>query len=231
MGGYFLAMAALAAVWPLAGTVAPAVGLIFLTGIFDGPGLIGLISIRQRLAPEHLRAQIFTTANSIHSAVIAPGAWWRGLPPRTRKRLRIGLLAGFVVVCVLGFLLARFLQTENVERDADLALIQAETRGDVNAMLDKLSGCRQSPSCVAAVRANARNPRLLRNGPVKILLINSPTAYSLTGATGKTRFAWTVIGKLPVVQCIGVRRSGSFLTGIKVTLLTLSPPIPNEADC
>jgi hypothetical protein len=40
-----------------------------------------------------------------------------------------------------------------------------------------------------------------------------------------------VIGKLPVVQCIGVRRSGNFLTGISVTLLTLSAPIANEGGC
>ncbi len=66
---------------------------------------------------------------------------------------------------------------------------------------------------------------------MKILSLNSPTAYALTGATGKTRLAWTVIGKLPVVQCVGVRRSGNFITGIDVTLLSLSAPIPNEADC
>ena len=41
----------------------------------------------------------------------------------------------------------------------DLALIQAQTRGDVNGMLDRLSGCREHPACVASVRANASNPR------------------------------------------------------------------------
>jgi predicted MFS family arabinose efflux permease len=38
-----------------------------------------LISIRQRLAPPHLRAQIFSTANSLHSAVFAAGAAGGGL--------------------------------------------------------------------------------------------------------------------------------------------------------
>ena len=79
IGGYFLAMAASAAVWPLAGTVVVALLMIFLTGVLDGPGLVGLISIRQRLAPPHLRAQIFSTANSLHSAVIAAGAAGAGL--------------------------------------------------------------------------------------------------------------------------------------------------------
>jgi hypothetical protein len=128
-------------------------------------------------------------------------------------------------------LLARFLSTENVERDDDLALIQAQARGDVNGMLGKLSGCRESPGCVATVKQNAANPRLRRAGAVKILSIKSSTSYSPTGATGNTRLAWTVIGKLPVVQCIRVRRTGNFVKGIKVSLLTLSAPIPNEADC
>jgi hypothetical protein len=127
--------------------------------------------------------------------------------------------------------LARFLSVENAERDDDLALIEAEARGDVSSMLDQLSGCRESPSCVASVRANASNPRLRRAGAVKILLLKSPTAYSLTGATGQTRLAWTVIGKLPVVQCVTVRRRGNVLQGITLTLLALSAPIPNEGYC
>jgi hypothetical protein len=98
-------------------------------------------------------------------------------------------------------------------------------------MLRQLDGCREVPSCVATVTANAHNPRLLRSGAVKILSLESKTAYALTGATGETRLAWTVIGKLPVVQCIEVRRSGSALTGMTVTLQSLSAPIPNEGGC
>jgi MFS family permease len=79
IGGYFLVMAASAALWPLAGSVAVALVLIFVTGVLDGPGLVGLISIRQRLAPAHLRGQIFSSANSLHSAVAALGAAGAGL--------------------------------------------------------------------------------------------------------------------------------------------------------
>ena len=84
---------------------------------------------------------------------------------------------------------------------------------------------------MAGVESNAGNPRLRRAGAVKILSLKSSTAYTPMGATGKTRLAWTVIGKLPVVQCVEVRRSGNPLKGINVTLLSLSAPIPNEADC
>jgi hypothetical protein len=139
----------------------------------------------------------------------------------------LGVLA---FLAISGFL-ARFLSVENTERDADLALIEAQARGDVAGMLDRIAGCRAQPACVASVRANASNPRLRRAGAVKILQLSSSTAYALNGANGRTRLAWTVIGQLPVVQCVGVRRSGNPLTGVKITLTSLSAPIPNEADC
>jgi hypothetical protein len=151
--------------------------------------------------------------------------------PRVRAKRILLILAGIVVFIVISGLLAQFLSTENTERDADLALIQAEAKGDVAGMLAQLNSCRQTPSCVAVVRQNAADPRLLRAGAVKILSLKSSTSYALSSTTGKTRLAWTVIGKLPVVQCIEVRRTGSFFAGMTVTLLSLSAPIPNEADC
>jgi hypothetical protein len=160
-----------------------------------------------------------------------PRQWWRGLEPSQRRRVRIALAGATLVVLVGAVVLARFLSVENTERDADLALIEAQARGDAAAMLERLDGCRAKPACVAAVRANVANPRLRRPGAVKILQLESPTAYSLGTATGRTRLAWTVIGTLPVVQCIRVRRTGNFLTGIDVSLLEVSPPIPNESGC
>jgi hypothetical protein len=134
-----------------------------------------------------------------------------------------------VVFLAISALLARFLSIENAERSKEFVLLRAQARGDVSGMLAQLTGCRQRPVCVALVQANAR--RLHRPGAVKILSLKSRTAYSLTGATGVTRLAWTVIGRLPVVQCVQVRRTGNALTGIQVALLSLSAPIPNEADC
>lgn len=145
---------------------------------------------------------------------------------------RIALIGvGVVVFLAISGLLARWLTVENLERDQDLELVQAETRGDAAAIIGKLSGCRRSAACRASVRRLLADPRLRRRGEVKILSLESPTAYTLTGATGKTRLAWTVIGTLPVVQCIDVHRSGSFVTGIHVSLMSISPPIANEGDC
>ncbi len=160
-----------------------------------------------------------------------PRAWWLGLPARKRRLLRALLAAGVVLVLVVSVVLARFLSVENAERNDDVALLQAEVRGDLAGMLDQLSGCRQNRSCLAVVRADASDPHLHRHGAVKILRLDSKTAYSLSGATGKTRVAWTVLGQLPVVQCVDVRRSGNFLSGIHIQLIGLSAPIDNEGIC
>jgi hypothetical protein len=160
-----------------------------------------------------------------------PRAWWSGLAARRRRALRAALAIGVIIVLLVGALLGRFLSTENSERNDEVALIGAEARGDVAGMLALLSGCRQSPSCVALVRADAGNARLRRAGAIKILSLKSSTAYALSSSSGKTRVAWTVIGKLPVVQCVEVRRTGNFFSGITISLLSLSAPISGEADC
>jgi hypothetical protein len=152
--------------------------------------------------------------------------WWRQIPPRRRVAI---VLAGVVVFLAISALLARYLLTENAERNDILAVLQAQAGGDTARELALLDDCRAKPSCVATVRASA--VRLKRPGAVKILAIKSPTAGSLTGATGTTRVAWTVIGRLPVVQCVLVRRTGNALQGLHVALLSLSAPIGNEAEC
>lgn len=148
----------------------------------------------------------------------------------TRKRVAM-IGVAVLAFLALSFLLARWLQVENIERDDDLELIQAETRGDARAMLAMLHDCPPGSPCAGSVKADTVNSRLLRTGAVKILQLESNTAYSLTGSTGETRLAWTVLGKLPVVQCIDVRRTGNVLSGIDVTLLRVSTPIVNEANC
>lgn len=151
-------------------------------------------------------------------------------PPSHRRAKQLVLIgAGVLLFLAISGLLARFLSVENVERDDLVGVLQAQANGDAQAMLSRLSGCRERPQCVAAVEQNAT--KLRRKGPVKILTLTSPTAYALTGATGTTRVAWTVIGHLPVVQCVAVKRSGNALTGISVKLESIGPQIPGEADC
>jgi hypothetical protein len=150
---------------------------------------------------------------------------------RTRLKRTILIAIGALLFLAISAWLARFLTTDNLEREEDVALIRAEARGDAAAIISRLENCRASPSCVATARQNAADPRLRTSGEVKILSLTSATANSPGGATGKTRVAWTVLGQTPVVQCVDVRRTGNALTGVDVKLLSLSRPIPNEADC
>jgi hypothetical protein len=85
--------------------------------------------------------------------------------------------------------------------------------------------------CAREARANAA--RLRRPGTPKILSLQSKTSYSLGSATGRSRVAWAVVDRngLPVVQCATIRRRWSFASGGSVTLVRLSAPIGNEAEC
>jgi hypothetical protein len=60
--------------WPLAGTLAVAMGLIALTGFVDGPGLAATFGARQAWTPPHLLGQIFTTAVSMKVGALSLGA-------------------------------------------------------------------------------------------------------------------------------------------------------------
>jgi hypothetical protein len=146
----------------------------------------------------------------------------------TRRRLLIALAIAIPIFLLISFGLARYLTNENRERDAVYALLRDQARGDAAAMLARLRAC--DARCRAAVVSNAR--RLRRPGTVKILAYDSKTAYTLGGATGPTRVAWTIIGhQLPVVQCVQVRRKGSVVTGTTITLLRLSVPIDRQGTC
>jgi hypothetical protein len=144
------------------------------------------------------------------------------------RRVKLLIAVGVVVFLAISFELARYLTTENRERDAVYALLRDQARGDAPAMLARLSDC--DARCRAAVEANAR--RLKRPGDVKILAYDSSTAYTLGSASGPTRVAWTIVNRqLPVVQCVDVQRTGNVLTGRAINLRRLSVPIDRQGTC
>jgi hypothetical protein len=146
----------------------------------------------------------------------------------SRRRLVTLIAVGAIVFLAISFLLARYLSTENRERDAVYALLRDQARGDARAMLERLDGC--DARCRANVEANAR--RLKRAGEVKILAYSSSTSYSLGHAEGPTRVAWTIVNRqLPVVQCVQVERTGNVLAGATINLLRLSVPIDRQGTC
>jgi hypothetical protein len=146
----------------------------------------------------------------------------------SRRRKVLLAIVGVVAFLVISLLLARYLTTENRERDAVYALLRDQARGDAKAMLARLDGC--DARCRADVQANAR--RLARPGEVKILAYQSSTAYALGSAQGLTRVAWTIVDRqLPVVQCVDVQRTGNVLAGRGINLRRLSVPIGRQASC
>jgi hypothetical protein len=146
----------------------------------------------------------------------------------SRRRKVLLAAVGVVVFLGISLLLARYLSTENTERDAVYALLRDQARGDAKAMLARLDAC--DAGCRANVEADAR--KLARPGEVKILAYTSSTSYALGGAQGPTRVAWTIVNRqLPVVQCVQVQRTGNVLAGRGINLRRLSVPIDRQGSC
>jgi hypothetical protein len=147
-----------------------------------------------------------------------------------RRSLALALAVAAVAFLAIAVVLARWLTTEGRERDAVVALLHAQARGDARSMLARLDGCAADPACAALQRRNAQ--QLRRPGRLQILAYDSSTAYALASAHGLTRVAWQVPGRgLPVVQCVAVDRGGSVLGSRSVTLRRLSAPIGRQSSC
>ena len=147
-----------------------------------------------------------------------------------RRRPAVLIAAGFGVFVFLGisFLLARGLSGSSTERGRVLEVLEAQARGDADAVLAQLPACRAEPACARVTRE--RVARLARPGEVEILNYEPSARLSLTRQTGTGRVAWRAGRGLPVVQCVRVRRDGP-LTGSAVRLLALSEPIEPEGGC
>jgi len=145
-------------------------------------------------------------------------------------RLKVGIGVGFVVVIFLGLslLLARGLTGAGNERAHVLEVLEAQARGDADAVLDGLPRCAAEPSCAQLTRERVRE--LERPGRVEILTYTPSVRVALTERTGVARVAWRADGAEPVVQCVRVRRAGP-LKGAGVELLSLSAPIAGAAAC
>lgn len=146
-----------------------------------------------------------------------------------RRRLLTIAVPATVLVLIVGFFVARWLTTENHERDAVFTLLEREAAGDERGVLDRLDGC--DAACAAKVRAFL--PRVKGAGAVKIARLDSGTSYSFGDKTGTTRVVWVHgVDARPIVQCVVVRRHGGPLTGRSVSLLRLSAPLAdNEGSC
>lgn len=141
---------------------------------------------------------------------------------------RWAALAAVAVFGAASFLVARWLSTDGVERAKVERLLEAQARGDVDAM------AREIDECFAACydRLQGLADRLAKPGQkLRIARYDSDTSRALGEDAGQTRVVWFLGEDLPTVQCVHVRRRGTPLTGPTVTLLRLSAPIGREAPC
>jgi hypothetical protein len=144
--------------------------------------------------------------------------------------LKRALAIAFAVFLFLGIsaLLARSLTGAGSERERVLELLEAQARGDADAVLADLPACRAEPACAQVTRD--RVAQLRRPGEVEILTYAPSVRLALTSQVGTGRVAWRAGSSRPVVQCVRVRRDGP-LTGGGVELLSISAPIGGEESC
>ena len=135
---------------------------------------------------------------------------------------------GVVVFLSISLLLARGLSGAGVERARTYEILEAQARGDADAVLARLDACRREPACVTVTRRRVRELR--RPGEVEILSFEPSARLTVARRTGSARVAWRAGGSLPVVQCVRVRREGA-LAGGDVELLAITAPIAAEGSC
>jgi hypothetical protein len=147
---------------------------------------------------------------------------------RHSRRAWLAIAFAFFVFAGLSALLARALSGAGAERSAVLGVLEAQARGDGQAVLDRLPACAQEPACAQVTRERTRSLR--RAGRVEILAYEPSVRMALVLTTGSARVAWRAGAAAPVVQCVRARREGP-LGGARVELLSISAPIDGEASC
>ena len=140
---------------------------------------------------------------------------------------RIALVLGAAAFVAVSLVVARWLLADGSERGKVEALLRAQLRGDAVAMAREIDGC--DARCRAELERLA--VRLRREGDLQIVRYDSRTARATGPETRPTRVVWAAPGTLPTVQCVLVRRTGTALSGPRVTLLRLSAPIGREDAC
>jgi hypothetical protein len=148
---------------------------------------------------------------------------------RVRRAYVVAIAAAVIVFLVISALLARVLSANAAEQTAITSLLNAEARGDVDAIVRAVESCRTTPSC--RLRASENAAALRHPGTVSLIQLQPSTSFSIAGTLGTARVAWNVGGSLPIVQCVRVRRTGNAITGLHVELLEVSRRIKSDAPC
>jgi uncharacterized membrane protein len=144
-----------------------------------------------------------------------------------RSRRRLALVAAALAFVLASAVIGRWLAADGDERAKVERLLEAQARGDADAMAAELDGC--AGRCAEDLMGLAG--RLEGEGEVEIVRYDSGTSHATGSETAPTRVVWRLGDGIPKVQCITVQRKGSVISGPRVTLLALSAPIGLEAAC
>jgi len=146
-----------------------------------------------------------------------------------RRVYIVGIVVAILLFLVISALLARVFSANSAEQSAITSLVQSEARGDVNAILGEIDGCRNDQSCRRRAAVNAA--ALEHAGAVSVIQLQPSTSFSFGGTEGTARVAWNIASGLPIVQCVKVRRAGNPISGLRVELLEVSERIHSDAAC
>lgn len=148
------------------------------------------------------------------------------MPPPARYAL-----AGLAVLAFLlaSGALARVLAAAGAERAAVVSVVEAQAAGDPDHVASLVAGCRADPACRRRIERDLR--RLRSSGEATVLRIDGPSRLASGARTGTARVAWRPGNRLPIVQCVQVRRSGSLVAGFQVQVVAVSEPRPPQAGC
>jgi len=147
-----------------------------------------------------------------------------------RRPARIFVLAlALLLFVAISVGLARVLNANGAEQSAIVTLLEAQARGDAEALIAQLDECARRPACIEQARDNAA--RLRSPGDVKLVRLDASTSFSLGGHDGVARVVWKTPSRTTVVQCVDVRRGGGVIGGLTVELRALSRPIGRQAAC
>jgi hypothetical protein len=146
-----------------------------------------------------------------------------------RRTYLIAIAVGVLLFLAVSALLARVFSANGAEQSAITMLVTDEARGNANAIVDDIEGCRAVPSCRR--RAAEIATALAHPGAVSIIQLQPSTSFSIAETLGTARVAWDVGASLPIVQCVRVRRTGNAISGLRVELLEVSPRISSDSAC
>ena len=124
---------------------------------------------------------------------------------------------------------ARELGASSAERNAAVAVVRDQVRGDARAVVRRIVGCRGDAACAARIRAQVA--RLRTSAPLRVVRYDGLGGLSLGGRSGVARIVWKAGARLPTVQCVRLRRVGDVASGYRIDVLDLSAPIARQASC